>query len=513
MPGPQSQLNELPVKIGELLAGKYRIERVLGHGGMGIVVAAMHEQLQELVAIKLLLSAAGSRPDYVQRFVREARAAVKIKSSHVARVLDVDSLADGRLYMVMEYLDGQDFGQLLDARGPRPESEAVDCILQVCEALAEAHALGIVHRDLKPSNLFVTRTAAGAPFIKVLDFGISKVTGALVEAEKQNGRLTGETALIGSPLYMSPEQIRSAKDVDARTDVWSLGVILHELIANKTPFHAESHVPLLASIAADPPVPLREHAPHASPAIEAVILRCLEKDPNKRIPSVLELARALAPFAHEDAVPSVERAYWGASRTSGGFARGRSSITPSTPPPGTSPLPTITQVLPGAPAEKTGSGTSISAGGVDAMAETVNTLSEASPEKRSYRSIAAATALGGLVAVGVATFLAIRAPLSDRSDASGTSPTASAQSAGPAPEAPPTSPQAPTAALSNLPAPPVVSAAQAPTSAPPVVPDAGLPPDSGVATSSPAGKATVSTPSPSRPDGGIRLGKEVDSRH
>jgi serine/threonine-protein kinase len=319
-----------------------------------------------------------------------------------------------------------------------------------------------------------------------------------MEAEKQNGRLTGETALIGSPLYMSPEQIRSAKDVDGRTDVWSLGVILHELLANKTPFYADSHLALLASIAADPPTPLRQHLPDAPPEIEAIILRCLEKDPAKRIPSVLELARALGPFANEDAVPSVERAFRAAGRTSGNFARGRqNSPTPPTP---------LT------PTDRNQNRISIPVTGADAMAETLNTLTEANPEKRSYRAVAAATALGGLVAVAVAALLAVRAPLADSPEASGSSPTASAQSARPVEAPPPSSAQSPTSALSDLPAPPVVSAVSAgaaPSHAHSAIPDAGPPPGSG----SSSGKPAVSTPSPSRHDGGIRLGKEVDSRH
>src|SRR4051812_36918936 len=167
-----------PVSAGDVLAGKYVVERVLGAGGMGVVVSALHRQLEEKVAIKFLLPEALQNPESVARFLREARASVKIKSQHVVRVIDVGTLDNGAPYMVMEHLDGQDLAARLASRGPFPVEEAVELVMQACEALAEAHVLGIVHRDLKPANLFLTRSAGGLPIVKVLDFGISKVTGA-----------------------------------------------------------------------------------------------------------------------------------------------------------------------------------------------------------------------------------------------------------------------------------------------------------------------------------------------
>src|SRR5580704_996551 len=211
------------VRVGEVLAGKYRVEGILGAGGMGVVVAAHHLQLDERVALKFLLPEALANAEAVARFDREARAAVKIKSEHVARVIDVGKLENGSPYMGMEYLDGSDLSAWLQKRGSPPIPQVVDFVLQACEAIAEAHSLGIVHRDLKPANLFCIRRPDGGLCIKVLDFGISKMSmlGDL--------HMTGTTAVFGSPAYMSPEQMHASKDVDGRTDVWSLGVILYEL--------------------------------------------------------------------------------------------------------------------------------------------------------------------------------------------------------------------------------------------------------------------------------------------
>src|SRR5580692_1093404 len=216
-----------PVSEGDLLAGKYRVERVLGAGGMGIVVAARHEQLDQMVAIKFVRDEALDNEEAVQRFLREARAAVKLKSEHVARVLDVGKLDSGAPYMVMEYLEGNDLGHILTEQGPMEAAAATDWILQACEAVAEAHAAGIVHRDLKPENLFLTNTVGGTQKIKVLDFGVSKSMGG---ASGELSNLTRTRAMLGSPLYMAPEQMRSSRDVDARADIWALGVVLFQLL-------------------------------------------------------------------------------------------------------------------------------------------------------------------------------------------------------------------------------------------------------------------------------------------
>ncbi|WP_437751340.1 serine/threonine-protein kinase [Sorangium sp. So ce1389] len=299
------------VREGQVLAGKYRVERVIGAGGMGVVVAATHLQLEERVAIKLLLPAAAHSRTLAERFVREARAAVKVKSEHVARVTDVGTLESGTPYMVMEYLSGSDLSDALRTGGPMPPQAAVEYVLQACEALAEAHAAGIVHRDLKPANLFLTRRADGSPCVKVLDFGISKVaTGGA------DPRITDTKAVMGSPLYMSPEQLKSSRDVDARTDIWSLGVILFELLAGEPPFDGATMPQLCVAIMQGVPRPLAAFRADVPPALEAVVLRCLEKTPERRFRDIGELAEALAPFAAGRARISIDRIS-GISRSSG----------------------------------------------------------------------------------------------------------------------------------------------------------------------------------------------------
>jgi serine/threonine-protein kinase len=294
-PGP-------PVAEGEVLAGKYRVEKVLGVGGMGVVVAATHTTLRQKVAIKFLL--AGASDEVVQRFLREARAAVRLRSDHVARVIDVGELESGAPYMVMEYLAGSDLSAVLRDRGPLPVDEAVDYVLQACEAIAEAHVAGIVHRDLKPANLFLTKAPDGSPSVKVLDFGISKDTGG--EAEDEHG-LTKTTAVLGSPHYMAPEQMRSTRSVDGRADVWSLGVILFQLLTKSVPYKAPSFMELaLKVLQEDAPAPTSRRA--GLPAgLDAAILRCLRRDRDARFPNVAELAAAIAPYGGVDAARMAER--------------------------------------------------------------------------------------------------------------------------------------------------------------------------------------------------------------
>jgi serine/threonine-protein kinase len=292
-----------PVHIGEVLAGKYRVERVLGAGGMGVVVAAWHLQLEERVAIKFLQPEALKDPSVVARFLREGRAAVKIRSEHVARVYDVGNLDNGAPYLVMEHLDGSDLAQLVKSHGPFPLHIAVEYLLQACEAIAEAHAIGIVHRDFKPANLFITTRRDGSPAVKVIDFGISKLMAGAGEGLD----ITKTLEVRGSPLFMSPEQMTSPRAVDTRTDIWSIGVSLYNLLTGGYPFYATALTELCGIVLQQAPVPLRTRRPDLPAGIEAVILRCLRKNPAERYTDVAELAAALGEFAPPLARLSVDR--------------------------------------------------------------------------------------------------------------------------------------------------------------------------------------------------------------
>lgn len=290
---------------GSVIAGKFRIERVLGEGGMGIVLAAHHLHLGRLVAIKVLKPEALAHKDIVARFANEARSASRIQSEHVARVLDVGAFDSGEPYMVMEYLEGCDLSKYVRQRGPLAVGEAIDYLLQACEALAEAHVAGIVHRDLKPANLYLTRRADGSNCVKVLDFGISKAALSPDQAAPQN--MTQTSSVLGTPGYMAPEQLRSSKHVDARTDIWALGVILHELLTGRLAFQGSTVPEVYTSILAGAPESLRSVRPDAPPQVEAIIFKCLEKDANRRFANVGEFGVALAPFASPAGRTSAER--------------------------------------------------------------------------------------------------------------------------------------------------------------------------------------------------------------
>ncbi len=299
----------MTARVGEVLLGKYRIERELGRGGMGYVVAARHLELGELVAIKMILGEYARNDEMVRRFMREARTAAQIASDHVVRVMDVGRLPSGEPFMVMELLKGEDLEAVLEARGALPVAEAVDLLLQVLEAVAEAHAAGIVHRDLKPANLYLTRRRSGDPCIKVLDFGISKLTG-----EAATGGLAMTQGPLGSPLYMSPEQLRSSVDIDGRADIWSLGVILFQMLTLDHPFTADSLPQLIVKVLDLEPASIQAIRPDVPLELVDVVMHCLAKDRARRIQSVTELAHALAPFgsvaartslaAIENALPS-----------------------------------------------------------------------------------------------------------------------------------------------------------------------------------------------------------------
>ncbi len=274
---------------GEVLAGKYKVTRVIGEGGMGVVLEARHISLDQMVAIKVLRPAMLEIPGMVGRFSREARAASKITSEHVARVTDVGELPSGVPFMVMEHLAGEDLLAILKARGTIDVADAARWIADACDAIGEAHGLGIVHRDLKPGNLFLAKKRNGRVSIKVLDFGISKIEAGADEATR-----TGQ--LLGSPKYMAPEQMSSSKDVDGRADIWGLGAVLFTLLTGRPPFLADTAALICSKVLNEDPPPPRSLRPDLPEAIEAVILRCLQRNPAKRFATAAELAEALAPF-------------------------------------------------------------------------------------------------------------------------------------------------------------------------------------------------------------------------
>ncbi len=280
------------VQAGDIIGDRYVVERHIGRGGMGYVVAANHIGFGDAVAIKILLPEDASQSDTVERFLREGRVARQLQNPHVVRITDVGTLHSGAPYMVMEYLEGRDLAALLRDDGPLPVEQAVDLVLQACEALAEAHSKGIVHRDLKPSNLFLTRGVDGQPMVKILDFGIAKsTTGVAAET------LTSSKSMIGSGPYMSPEQLESARNVDLRSDVWALGVLVYELISGKQPFEASSLPQVFFRIMFGEPTPLQEVLADAPDGLGEVLGRCLRQDRDERFQTIPEFAAAIAPFA------------------------------------------------------------------------------------------------------------------------------------------------------------------------------------------------------------------------
>jgi serine/threonine protein kinase len=269
--------------VGDTIGEKYRIDAMLGAGGMGTVLRGTHLALDRPVAIKIMHAELLSGTDAARRFAREARAAAAIESHHAVRIVDIDRLPSGVPYMVMEYLEGRDLHRVLTQEGPLACGRVIDYMVQAADAISEAHGRGIIHRDLKPHNLFLTDDE----LVKVLDFGLAKT---LPDSGVRGG--SGDTKggnMIGTPHYMAPEQIRASRTVDARTDIYGLGATMYQLVAGMPPFVALNLYVLCARILSDAPPPL-----HRIPKqLAAVIMRCLAKDPASRYSSVLELAEAL----------------------------------------------------------------------------------------------------------------------------------------------------------------------------------------------------------------------------
>lgn len=289
--------DDLPAP-GTVLAGKYSVVRVLGEGGMGIVLEARHLRLGQGVALKMLRPTLLAEHDVVARFEREARAIARLQGPHVARILDVEVLDNGTPFMVMELLRGRELDAEIQVRGKLPVTEAVGYVLQACAGMSEAHRMGIIHRDIKPSNLFLSENE-GYRSVKLLDFGISKLAGDV------QVKVTTTATAFGTPLYMSPEQVRSAKDVDARADIWSIGVVLYELLSGKSPFDYPSATAVLAAIIADNPTPIGKLCPDLPRPLADAVTKALQKDPNARFPDVRALAAAIAPYGPPRDDPSM----------------------------------------------------------------------------------------------------------------------------------------------------------------------------------------------------------------
>ncbi len=433
-----------PVKEGDVLAGKYRVERVLGEGGMGVVVAAWHIELEQRVALKFLLPEIAERGDAAERFRREARAAVKIKSEHVARVIDVGTMDDGVPYMVMEYLDGHDLASELRERRTLDVTEAVDIVLQACEAVAEAHASGIVHRDLKPANLYLALRADGSRVVKVLDFGISK---SIAGGSLGDLSLTRTSSMIGSPLYMSPEQMRSARDVDSRADIWSLGVILFELLTGRPPYLGDNVPQLCASLLNDSPPPLSDYRNDVPKDLERCLLKCLEKERTQRWPSVAELAHALAPLASPESRIHALRASRVLGITEVSLNMTLQAFSASgEPAPVTERIPELPLVAPPEPPRE--------ASTVDSWGRTGDPVPEPSRGSKRWIAIAGAAAV---VAIGGVVLLSSRL---SAAPAAGTAPSARPVTAQASLELPPAQP-----AVAPVPPPAAVDSALAPPSA------------------------------------------------
>ncbi len=432
---------DLP-KPGDVLAGKYEIVRLIGMGGMGAVFAANHLRLKQRVAIKLLKPELLNAADSVARFEREGRAAAQMTSANAARIFDVDLTPNGIPYMVIEYLDGHDVSQELRERGTLPVAEAVDIVLQACSAMAQAHTLGIVHRDLKPANLFLCPKGSGH-IVKVLDFGVSKILSEEIP------QTTTPSVSLGTPQYMSPEQILASKDVDLRSDIWSLGVILYKLISGKFPYECESATAFVVAVVTTDPLPLEELA-EVPPGLADAVAKALRKRREDRWSSAEELARAIQPFGS-----------------------GRVTFTPATvPPPPMVPAATAEVDALDVPVDIDTAAVTRAKAPSDAPATEANwTEGPTKSIVRGRRTFAASAAvLAGLAIAGIAIAL-LRAP---------------------GPNVPPASALPPPIATTI--AAPATSASAEP---PPVVPSASVAPIQ-VAPRKPAGRAPATTAPPGR---------------
>jgi len=289
-------ISGLSISEGDLIASRYMLGGVIGEGGTGIIVSATDTKDNKPVAIKFIRRALETN-ELRTRFEREARAIAKIASEHVVGLLDVGTLDDGAAFMVMEHLEGRDLSRILKEDGPMAIDRAVECMVQVCHALAKAHSAGIVHRDLKPANIFLEDKNDEKIHVKIFDFGISKILDKKLLDDGKTPEMTNAFTMLGSPRYMAPEQVRNSKDVDARADLWSVGAVLFHLITGSYAFAAKNNVEASIMVLTQDAQKLCALQPTAPAGLEEVIRRCLTRDVAARYQTAFELEVALKPFA------------------------------------------------------------------------------------------------------------------------------------------------------------------------------------------------------------------------
>ncbi len=288
-------------RIGLVLLDRYRIVKKLGAGGMGDVYEGVHELIGKKLAIKCLHADFAAHPEAVARFQRESRAATAVGNEHIVDVSDVGELPDGSPFMVMEYLQGQELAGLIDSNASIAVPRVIKIALEILEALHAAHKSGVVHRDMKPENVFLIQRGDNADFVKVLDFGISMITE---NSDAALGRMTQTGVAMGTPNYMSPEQAKGERSLDHRTDLYSLGVILYEILTGQVPFQAGTLAVLMTKILTEVPKPISEIRPDVPVALDRIILRAMAKEPAVRYEDAEEFADALRPFLDPDYVPN-----------------------------------------------------------------------------------------------------------------------------------------------------------------------------------------------------------------